>query len=252
MVQGCNIKYQLSLALLLTCIGISTGHAIQPIVTLTGGTVFLDQKQENLSFANTVYIYRPHNSSQIKPLIGVFLGAEYPFNPEWAWQFGLAFYQSTTFTKQGEEDQAPISNLNAINTWNYQYKIINRQLLFENKLILTFKEQYHSYLLAGVGESFNYAYGFQASPQNSGEVATAIFADHNNNSLIYTLGFGIDIDIVKKLRLGAGYRFGYFGSYDLGPGIINTGAGGNIFHLPALKSAHSFNDEILIQLTYLI
>lgn len=250
--KGCKIKYKSTVILLLMYLTSLTTYAIHPIVILTGGINFLDPKPQNLSFANTVFLYRPLDSTPRSALIGGSLGAEFSLNPSWIWQLGLAFYQSTTLSQLGEEVQAPMSNLNAINTWNYQYKILNRQVLLENKFLFALRTCYHPYLIAGLGESFNYTYGFQVTPQNSGEVATAIFDDHQNKSFIYTMGLGLDIDLMEKIRLGVGYRYSYLGAYNLGKGIINTGAGGSIFFLPALKSAHSLNHQMQIQLTYFI
>jgi opacity protein-like surface antigen len=152
----------------------------------------------------------------------------------------------------GEETQAPVDNPNAVNFWNYQYKVLSRQLLFENKLLFTFYKRYHPYLLIGLGGSLNHVYGFQVTPENSGEVATAIFESNHNTSFSTTFGLGIDIDVLKKLRVGLGYRFVNLGNYNLGKGTLNTGVGGEIFSIPALKVKNSFNHEILVQLTYLI
>ncbi len=157
----------------------------------------------------------------------------------------------SNYSISGEETQAPLLSLDAINVWNYSYKISRRQLLLENKLLFTFQKYYHPYLLIGLGEGFNHSHGFQATPQNAGEVATAIFANHNNKNFIYTSGVGLDIDVFKQMRLGIAYRFGYLGKYNLGKGILDTGAGGGIFTLPGLQSTNSLNQEVLIQLTYL-
>ncbi|MDP1602590.1 MAG: outer membrane beta-barrel protein [Legionella sp.] len=225
---------------------------MRPIVILTGGaTTALGQKSQSLFFANTLFNYSPNQANAFKPTLGGFIGAEYSFSQVLAWQFGAAFYQSVNSSSKGEETQAPILSLAAINTWNYQYKIVSRQLLAENKLLFTLHEHYRPYLIIGLGEGFNKSYKFQVTPQNQGEVATATFASHNNKSFIYTTGLGLDVSISNQLRLGAGYRFAYLGKYDLGKGILDTGAGGAIFYLPALESTYCFNHQAVIQLTYL-
>lgn len=212
----------------------------------------LGQHSQSLSFANTFFDYDPNDTSALRPLVGGFVGAEYAFNHEWAWQFGFAFYQGPSSTVVGEEVQAPVFNPEAINTWDYRYKILSSQLLFENKLLFTLRKRFHPYVLLGLGESFNYSHKFQVTPQNPGEIATAIFKSHTTNNLIYTVGFGLDTDLSKKIRLGVGYRHASLGKYNLGKGMIDTGPGGEVFSLPALKSGHAFNNEILIQLTYLL
>lgn len=225
---------------------------MQPVVILTGGLMnSLGQQPQFFSFANTDFNYQPHSSAAFNSMFGGFIGAEYSFRQIWAWQFGLAYYQGVSFSTNGEEIQAPIEFPEASNVWNYQYKILSRQLLIENKLSFVIKNHYRPYLLLGLGESFNHAYAFQVRPQNAGEVATAIFADNLNKSFIYTVGLGMDVDIFNHARIGIGYRYAYLGKYNLGRGIIDTGAGGNVFHLPALKSKHANNQEILIQFTYL-
>jgi len=233
-----------------------SSDTVQPVIILTGGISSpLGQHSQSLSFANTVFKYQPHHGPEFKPLIGGFVGAEYSFysfRKNWVWQYGLAFYQTALSSIKGEEAQAPIMALDAINLWHYHYKILGRQLLIENKLSLIYKEHYRPYLLAGIGESFNHAYGFQVTPQNSGEVATAIFGSKKNQTFSYLFGLGVDADLNQHIRLGTGYRFAYLGKYDLGKGRLDTGVGGSVFDLPLLKSTHSYNHELLIQLTYLL
>lgn len=225
---------------------------MQPVLTLTGSMSTSSLPSQTLSFDETLFEYHPNHSSRTTCKAGGFIGEEYSFNRIIAWQFGLGLYQVASSSINGEETQAPTDNLNAINFWNYHYKRSSRQLLFENKLLFTMHARYHPYLLAGFGESFNHAYAFHVTAKNSGEVATAIFADHKNQSFIYTIGAGLDIDVYKKIRIGVGYRFANLGKYDLGKGTLDTGVGGNVFLIPALKSPDSFNHELLIQLTYLI
>jgi opacity protein-like surface antigen len=114
------------------------------------------------------------------------------------------------------------------------------------------KKHFHPYLLVGLGESFTHAYNFQVTSQNSGEVATAVFGSNRGESFTYSIGLGVDVDLNNQIRLGAGYRYVHLGRYALGTGVLATGAGGNVFSLPALQATHIHNQEILIQLTYLI
>lgn len=230
----------------------SASYALRPLIILTGGLETpLGQYWQSLSYANTEFNYQPHISSAVKPLIGVFVGAESPLNQQWAWQFGLGYYQAVGSNVNGEESQTPTDNPLATNLWDYQYKIVGRQLLIENKLILVLQKIYRPYVLIGLGEGFNRAYAFQVTPQNSGEVATAVFRSRSTNSFVYLFGVGIDFDLSQQVRLGAGYRYAYLGSYDLGPATLDTGVGGSVFFLPALASQHAYNQEVLVQLTYL-
>jgi hypothetical protein len=187
----------------------------------------------------------------VKPLIGVLIGGEYTLNAKFAWQFGLAYYQASHSSVSGEAFQAPLLNPEAVNIWNYRYQILSHQLIIENKLFLVINH-YHPYLLIGLGAGFNNAYGFRVTPQNAGEVATAIYNSHFNKSFIYTLGFGLDVDVAKHVRIGAGYRFAYLGKYNLAPGRLDTGVGGSVFAIPAPQSVRANNSEVLVQLTYLI
>ena len=222
------------------------------MVILTGGLETpLGQQWQSISYANTNFNYQPHTSSAVKPLIGGFVGAEYVFRQQWAWQFGLGYYQTVSSTVSGEENQVPVDNPEAGNLWNYQYKILSRQLLVENKLSLILHKIYRPYVSVGVGEGFNRAYAFQATSQTEGEVATAVFSSRSNSSFIYSFGVGVDIDVLKQIRIGAGYRYAYLGAYDLGNATLDTGGGGSVFSLPYLASKHVYNQEVVIQLTYL-
>ncbi len=235
------------------CLTTPLGYALQPVVILMGGAASsLGQQSQTLSFDNTVFNYHPNHSSALVPLVGGFVGAEYAYNPLWTWQFGLAFYRTGDSSVNGEETQAPMLSLDAINTWNYHYKISSTQLFFENKLFFNGQQRYHPYVLIGLGEGFNRAFDFQVTPQNSGEVATATFGSNTANDFIYMVGLGLDIDVVKQLRLGLGYRYVYLGKTEFGNGILDTGAGGNVFSLPGLQFNGSYNQEVLAQLTYLI
>jgi hypothetical protein len=230
-----------------------SAHTLRPVVTLMGGVSSpFGQQSQTLSFANTIFEYQPNHTSELPALMGGFIGEEYSFKEIGAWQFGLAFYQNASSVVDGEVAQAPMLSLDAVNMWNYHYKIISRQLLFENKIFLIFHKYYRPYLLIGLGEGFNDAHAFHVAPENAGEVATATFGSNSTSSFIYTIGLGIDIDISTKMRIGAAYHFGYLGKYNLGTGTLDTGAGGNAFSLPALKSVHAYNHQVFIQLTYLI
>lgn len=230
-----------------------SGYAMQPIVTLSGGMVStLGPQSQQLVVANTYFSYQPENASAFNSMIGGSVGFESSLNQRWVWQSTLGYYQTGSTSISGEEAQAPISHPLATNMWDYHYKGLGRQLLWENKLLLTLPKGYHPYLSLGLGEGFNEAYGFKVTPQNSGEVATATFDDHHNTDFIYMAGVGLDKNLSEHVRLGLGYHLGYLGQYDLGKGELNTGAGGAVFSLPSLKSSHSLTQELLLQLTCLL
>jgi opacity protein-like surface antigen len=235
------------------CASAFSSYALQPVVTLSGGIATpLGQPSQSLTFANTSFDYQPDNSSAFEPMGGISLGLECPLSKIWAWQFGLGYYQTANTSISGEESQAPLLNPMAVNLWNYNYKVASRQLLFENKFLLNLPKEYHPYLFLGLGAGFNRAYGFGVTPENSGEVATATYSSHNNESFVYMAGMGVDKNLSAHLRLGLGYRVGYLGKYDLGTGTLDTGAGGSVFSLPALKSSPSVSQELLVQLTCLL
>jgi len=225
--------------------------SVKPIIILSGGvSTAIGEQSQSFTFADTLFNYNS-NVSGLKPLIGGFVGIEYSSDPFWAWQFGVGFYQAVSSSINGTEVQAPISSLEATNDWNYQYKILNRQILIETKLSYLVKNRYHPYLIIGLGEGLNNAYAYQVTPQNSGEIATAIFKSRLNRNFIYATGLGLDIDVLSQVRIGAGYRIVYVGKYDLGQGTLDTGAGGSVFQLPGLKSNRSYTQEGLVQFTYL-
>ena len=228
-------------------------YGLQPIVILTASLVTpMGQKSQALTVNNTVFVYQPGSSSEWKSLAGLFFGTEYSIQQSGGWQLGLGFYQARASSVGGSETQAPSLNSDSVNLWNYHYNIQSRQIFIENKLFSTVRNYYHPYLLIGLGVGFNHVYGFTVTPNNSGEVATAIYSDALNRSFIYTAGVGMDVDVSTSIRLGAGYRFAYLGRYDLGGGTLNTGTGGSIFTLPALQSKYLYNSEVLVQLTYLL
>src|SRR5688500_738271 len=105
----------LSVGLITMAIG-SLAHAqgMQPVIAVTGGmSSLIKQQSQTFTFDNTIFTYQP-NSSSLKPMGGIFVGAEYPFYSIWNWQTGLGLYYSVN-TVKGLETQAPILNPSAIN-----------------------------------------------------------------------------------------------------------------------------------------
>lgn len=220
---------------------------IRPLVTLSGGEVFsshVGQSQTFPEIEGSFYSYSANNANQSRGLYGSFIGAEWGFNPCWALQFGVGYYQASAFTARGLLTQGPDAGSSDI--YNYQYNITSRQLLAESKLLFNWHERYHPYALMGLGEAFNKASSYQTTVPPF-LTFTPMFNSHTTKSFTYAVGLGLDVDVVRHVRAGLGYRFTDLGKVNLGAGSIDTTSIGN-----SLTQNHMCANEVLAQLTFIL
>ena len=101
------------------------------------------------------------------------------------------------------------------------------------------------YVSASLGEAFNRAYSYTEYPVTTADVPmTQPFGNHSTKSFTYSVGFGVDADITKHLRLGAGYRFANLGNASLGVTSLQTGT-------HTISNANLYTNELLAQISYI-
>ncbi len=186
--------------------------------------------------------YVGRNHYDIETVGGVFLGGEFALLQNWSLQLGLSYYQNSSFDANGYVYQFADP---AFNNLNYQYQIQSRRFLIETKLSRAFKQIWHPYINLGLGESLNKAYSYLEYPTSSDNVPmTQPFANHTTRSFTYIAGLGIDVDIQKHIRVGAGYRFADLGNANLGTTPLQSGT-------TMISHRHLYTNEFLAQLSFL-
>jgi len=212
-------------------------------------SVSLGSDRANVYSTKTITFITPFQNSYIgtnhydtEPVIGLFLGGETTFLQNWAWQWGVSYFQSSSFEEDGNVNQ--FANP-AFNNFTYQYQIQSRRVSLEAKLSHAFRQIWHPYLSAGAGEAFNDAYAYTETPLSSAAVPMSpSFAGHTTKSFTYSAGVGIDVDMAEHVRVGAGYRYVNLGNASLGVTPLQTGN-------HTISNSHLNTNEFLVQLTYI-
>ena len=225
----------------------STWH---PIVAVGLGTATSSNLGESTAFpiqnpiTDQFYNYSAFHSMKTATLFNGFLGAQVGLFPDWLLETGLDYNQNSPFLARGGLVQG--ADVQSSDTYTYHYSIVTKQALIEGKLLYTFKQYFHPYLLLGLGAAFNKAFNY-ATDIPPFLTFTRMYSDHNNTSFSYAAGIGLDTDISDHLRLGIGYRFADLGKVELGNATINTT---NV--IGTLSQNHLYANEGLIQLTAVI
>lgn len=185
--------------------------------------------------------YNATNHYDTETVAGLFLGGEMPILQNWALQTGFSYFQSSSFAVGGNVNQFSDP---AFNNLTYQYQIQSRRLLIESKLSHAFRQIWHPYITAGLGEAFNQTYAYIEYPITSDAVPMSQpFTSHTTHSFTYLAGLGIDVDLGEHLRAGAGYRFADLGNASLGVTPLQSSSN-------TISHTHLHTNEFLAQLSY--
>ncbi len=156
-----------------------------------------------------------HEKTSSRPLFGAFAGAEFPFyRDNMRWQTGLAYYvQTHSFQTEGIDYTFSLPDFG---NSEYSYSIRNQRMMFENKFLYGFTQHIFGYLLGGIGASFNKAYDYHTNSLDSTVTTSGEFATNTTASFSYSIGTGVEMDLVKNVRCALGYQFSELGKVSLG------------------------------------
>lgn len=222
---------------------------IHPVLALAAGNAYTLNIGESKNFpiqnplTSEFYFYSANKQTQPTFFWDMFVGGEWLYRAPWSIQAGLDYNQSSQLTSKGMFTQG--ADIISEDFYTYQYDIVTRQLLLQGKMLYTYKERFHPYVLAGVGASFNTACHYSTNVPLT-LTFTRQYASHTSSSFSYALGLGVDADLTDHLRLGVGYRFTDLGQAQLGNAIIN------VTSVPGtLSQSHLYTNEVLVQLSAL-
>jgi opacity protein-like surface antigen len=221
-----------------------------PVVTLSVGGAFSDTVGNNASFpivdptTDSFYIYQANRMNQTRAIFGGFLGVEFLLCQEWSMQFGFGYYQPESLNVSGNVTQG--ADLPSADIFTYHYSISPHQMLAEAKFLYNMR-RFHPYAMLGLGASLNDSQSYAVNITPPFITFSNQFANHTEAAFSYALGFGVDMDIDRYVRLGVGYRFRDFGESKTGHGVIDTTVTSN-----RLKEDNLHTNEVLAQLTWVL
>ena len=228
--------------LILSIIPLSCLANYSPIVSIGFGADSINRHlNQNITIISPYQNTYNSGGNDLQPVGSLFVGIESSFFQSYFGQLGVGYYQDQAFTITGSIYQFTDPSLNNL---AYQYHLKNRRLLLETKLLSTFQEIFHPYITAGIGEGLNQAYQYQEIPVDTDSVPMSIgFSNRTYHTFTYQVGLGLDVDITKNTRFGAGYRYLDLGRAGLGTTPLQDGN-------QTIKYNHLHANEFLMQLSY--
>lgn len=190
------------------------------------------------------YQYTSNSSSDTKAILDLYFAGEFEIQTGLLLQLGLGYMQPNSFTAKGQFVQG--ADTQSQDMYNYQYKILARQLLVEGKLVVmgNSEQKFHPYLLAGAGVSHNDTYDYSTNVPAT-ITFTRTFDNKIYNGISFIVGGGVEFDIHEQVRLGFGYRYAGIGKTTLGNSTIDgVSVSGTLY-----QSNVNLN-EIISQLTF--
>lgn len=225
-------------------------HDWHTIVSLGGGMGISNHNGSSQTFpsinpdSDEFYTYSANHSTHTMGIVDGFIGREWQCNPCWALQIGLDYNQLSQFHAKGSFLQG-VDNQSA-DQYTYQYSIFTQQLLAMSKLFYCFRGAIHPYLLLGLGVAFNDAFDYSTNVPPF-LTFTRQYQNKSQSVFSYAVGLGVDVEIMKQVRLGAGYRFADLGKVELGSAMIDmTSVSGT------LSQTHLYTNELIAQITWVI
>lgn len=219
-----------------------------PIIAVGGGYFFTSDVGKNQTFpilnpiTDEFFIYHANNGSQTLGFGEAFAGVEWWLNNKAAVQFGLAYDQTFSSIKiKGTLTQG--ADVPSQDVFSYRYKVILRQLMAESKLLGTFAQFYHPYLMAGAGAAFNSASDFNVNMPPF-ITFTREYQSNTQTSFSFVLGFGLDYDLDQVFRIGIGYRYANLGNVEFGSATID-----NVPVPGTFENKNIHTNEVIAQIT---
>ncbi len=169
---------------------------------------------------------------------GVFAGVNYDFKKHWSLQMGLGFDAVNFDDLSGNVWGNADPNFDGI---DYQYELEHQRLAAEFKFLREFDDWY-PYVTASLGVAWNETENYQETSSTPGELTREhLFNGTTQTDFVYSIGAGIEREIIDDLRIGIGYLF--------------TDAGDSV--LTAQNTGQDWKQEVqlqevLLQLSYIL
>ncbi len=183
------------------------------------------------------------NDSDTQPLISgeLFFGVEHLLISHLITQLGITLAMNGSARLRGEiwETADPL-----FDNWNDQYYIKHHHIALKGQLFFEhWNQDISPYINGSVGIGFNSAYGFDAAPTIFETASSPLFQDHQQTTLTYTLGLGLQKSFSQLWRCALGYQFSDWGKSHLERASEQTLNQG-------LQENHFYTHELVISINY--
>jgi opacity protein-like surface antigen len=254
--QSCRVFF------LLSCLGLNTHAgtmgavapepAVKPVITLFGGLSIINTGKDQVYIGDddNIFTYHASDSNKIEGFYGVCLGLEYPLNkPGFLFQGGIELNRRGTAEINGTHTAGVEPETSTF--YNYSYRFRSQQALLMGKLLGTFHQRFHPFILAGIGISENKLSDFSVSTQEAGNInLTPDFSSHTTQVTGYALGLGLDVTVHEHVRIGGGYRYSGLGGSHFDRGYVRINQ--DSFRSPfVLGNGHNYSNDFILQISYI-
>lgn len=241
-----------------------------PLLTISGGDAFSQNIESSHYFPSSdptdenFYRYQASRSDVSAPVVGLFLATDIPLNSRLHTQIGLNYQDPFAFDAKGTVTQGLVMIDSGLpdalteSTFPYHYQISAQQWLVQAKLLYQWRQGIFPYLLAGFGTSYNRSFHFSVGISPPGTTMSNQFQNNGQWVFSYTIGLGLDLDVIEHWRVGLGYRFTDYGPSKTGNSILDRGGVNNnglvnpeVTSPSHLSVSHLYSNELTAQVTYL-
>jgi len=220
---------------------------IKVVISLRGGVDIMDvggSKTMNTSYSvDAPERFVVEDERQTRAVWGGLLGLEMPLgeSERYYWQSGAAYYQTSMLRIHGTVEELSVAGHPAR---DFHYSVRNQRIMWENKLIAKLNQRFAVYVLGGLGLAVNEAYGYEEAPRSSDVGVIQKFDDRTKDSFSYSVGLGLEMELIEQLRLGAGYQFSNLGQIRLGYADVPNHS------YDSLSQTTTKTNEFIANLTY--
>ncbi|MFA6302233.1 MAG: outer membrane beta-barrel protein [Legionella sp.] len=233
---------------------VATSQSFHPVIAIQGGYASLNASNNEALFIGTDldrFDYSNTNNQTNGGFIGAFLGAENSLDflayPGIFMQLGVEYDYYSPYNVDGV-NTVGINN-NTLTTWAFNYQVQTQQVMGLLRLYGTY-DRFYPYGEVGLGAAFNEADKYNVTVTSAGSNnLTPLFSRATQTQFSYNLGFGVEAAVMSNVRVGLGYRYSNFGSFNLGDGGISF----NNYQFPVpftLSGSNAYTNQLLARISY--
>lgn len=127
--------------------------------------------------------------------------------------------------------------------YTYKYNIQHTHIALKGKLLGDWELPFEPWVSAALGVGLNKSYDFSNTPTIFAATPMPNFISHTTTALTYTLGVGLERELIKHWKVGIGYEFA-----DWGKSRLSRAPGQSLNS--SLSLSHLYTGSMLLNITY--